>query len=138
MSPEQFEGLVRRLLVALGFEDVEVTGVHDRGIDLRGTMVVDGVVRVRTAVQAKKWATNVQRPTVQGVRGSLGAHERGLIITTSGFSEGAIDEATRADAVPVALMPGDALVEILVANELEGVRCSPHYLIELDVPDDEA
>jgi restriction system protein len=137
LSPDQFEGLVRRVLVALGFEDVEVTAMHDSGIDLRGIMVVGGVVRVRMAVQAKRWAANVLKPTVQGVRGSLGAHERGLIVTTSAFSQGAIEESQRPDAVPVALMPGDELVDLLVANELEGVRRSQHVLIELDGPDDE-
>jgi restriction system protein len=35
----------------------------------------------------------VQAPVVQQVRGSLGAHEQGLIITTSDFSTGARSEA---------------------------------------------
>ncbi len=52
-------------------------------------MVTGDVVRTRMAVQVKRWKANVQAPAVQQVRGSLGAHEQGLIITTSDFSKGA-------------------------------------------------
>lgn len=67
------------------------------------------------AVQVKRWKTknHVQAPVVQQVRGSLGTHEQGLIITTSDFSAGAKREAERPNAVPVALMDGDKLVELL-------------------------
>ena len=88
-SPGGFEQLVGDLLEAMGFEEVEVTSLGaDGGIDVRGTLVVADVVRLRMAVQAKRWKQNVQKPIVQQVRGSLGAHEQGLIITTSGFSKG--------------------------------------------------
>jgi len=35
------------------------------------------------AGQVKRWKRNVQAPMVRQVRGSLGTHEQGLIITTS-------------------------------------------------------
>jgi restriction system protein len=56
-------------------------------------MVTGDVIRTRMAVQVKRWKANVQSPTFQQVRGSLGAHEQGLIITTSDFSKGARAEA---------------------------------------------
>src|SRR5687768_5659349 len=96
MTPTQFESLVARLLTSLGFEGVAVTSRSgDGGIDVRGTLVVGDVIRTRMAVQVKRWKGNVQAPTVQQVRGSLGTHEQGLIITTSDFSSGARDEAKR-------------------------------------------
>lgn len=64
------------------------------------------------------------------VRGSLGAHEQGLIITTSDFSKGARTEAERPDALPVALMNAEQLVSLLVENQI-GVSRKPHELIEL-------
>ena len=95
-SPADFENLVGELLAAMGFAGVEVTSSSgDGGIDVRGTLVVGDAVRIRMAVQAKRWKSNVQKPVVQQVRGSLGAHEQGLIITTSDFSQGAKDEAER-------------------------------------------
>ena len=135
--PAQFEKLIGKLLVALGFEDVIVTGrTGDGGIDVRGTLVVGDVIRTRMAVQAKRWKQNVQAPTIQQVRGSLGTHEQGLIVTTSDFSAGARSEAERPDAIPVALMAGEQLVALLVEHNI-GVRRQAHDLIELGEVDDE-
>lgn len=135
-SPGDFEELVAQLLVALGFEDVSVTSLGgDGGIDVRGTLVVGEVVRIRMAVQAKRWKANVLAPVVQQVRGSLGAHEQGLIITTSDFSSGAREEAARPDASPVALMNGEQLAALLAEYEL-GVHRERHDLFSLDEPDD--
>lgn len=67
---------------------------------------------------------------MQQVRGSLGAHEQGLIITTSDFSPGARSEAARPDAVPVALMNGEQLVTLLIEHDI-GVRRANYDLIEL-------
>lgn len=131
MKWEEFEELIARLLAEMGFEEIEMTGPSgDGGIDVRGTLVVGDVIRTRMAVQVKKWKRNVQAPVVQQVRGSLGAHEQGLIITTSDFSPGARKEAARPDAVPVALMNGEQLVVLLVENGI-GVTRRSHDLIEL-------
>lgn len=131
MKPSDFEGLVGRLLTALGFESVSVTKLSgDGGIDVMGVLVVGDVVRIRMAVQAKRWRNNVQAPIVQGLRGSLGVHDQGLIITTSDFSRGAREEAMRPNAIPIALMDGEQLVKLLIENDI-GIRRSKHDLIEL-------
>ena len=63
VPPADFENLVGALLVAMGFEDVEVTKTTgDGGIDVLGTLVVGDAVRIRMAVQAKRWQANVQNP----------------------------------------------------------------------------
>ena len=138
-SPEEFEQLVVRLLVETGFTDVEATPHHaDGGIDVRGTLVVGDVVRVRMAVQAKRWQSNVGAPTVREVRGSLGAHEQGLIITTSDFGPGAREEAKRPDASPVALMNGEQFAALLAENETGkeiGVVREQLVLLTLGEPD---
>ena len=137
-SPAAFENLVGELLVAIGFENVQVTNKsHDGGIDVRGTLVVGDAVRIRMAVQAKRWEANVSSPTVQQVRGSLGAHEQGLIIATSGFTKGATTEAQRADATPVALIGGEQLAALLAEHEI-GVRRTSHDLLALDESPDGA
>ena len=127
-----FEESIANLLDAMGFADVERTPLGgDGGIDVRGTLVVGDVVSVRMAVQAKRWQTNVPAPVVQQVRGSLGAHEQGLIITTSDFSRGAREEAQRADAAPVALMNGEQLA-VLLARYQMGARRERHELLTLE------
>jgi restriction system protein len=131
MDPPEFEALVVELLVSLGFDDVTMTPASgDGGIDVRGTLVVGDVIRTQMAVQVKRWKRNVQAPTVQQVRGSLGTHEQGLIVTTSDFSNGARVEAERSNAVPVALMNGEQLVRLLVENDI-GVHRTQCDLIEL-------
>jgi restriction system protein len=137
MKPAEFEALIGRLLTALGFEAVAVTPVAgDGGIDVRGTLVVGDVIRTRMAVQVKRWKKNVQAPVVQQVRGSLGAHEQGLIITTSDFSSGARSEAARPDTTPVALMHGEQLITLLIEHDI-GVRRTRHDLLELGEATDE-
>ena len=136
MDWAEFEELIARILAEMGFEDIEITSrSRDGGIDVRGTLVVGDVIRIRMAVQVKRWKRNVQAPVVQQVRGSLGTHEQGLIITTSDFSSGARREASRPDASPVALMNGEQLVVLLVEHNI-GVTRRTHDLIDLD--EDEA
>ncbi len=137
MPPVEFEAVVGRLLTAMGFEQVVMTPVTgDGGIDVRGVMVIGDAVRIKMAVQVKRWKNNVQSKVVREVRGGLGAHEQGLIVTTSGFSSGAVSEATRQDATPVGLMDGDQLVNLLVENDI-GVHRTSHDIIELGDTDAE-
>ena len=134
MKPGEFEELLSQLLAEMGFETVEVTKLSgDGGIDVRGTLVVGDVVRIKMAVQVKKWKlkNNIQAPVVQQVRGSLGAHEQGLIITTSDFSPGAVKEAAQADKTPIALMNGEQLVMLLMEHGI-GVHRSTPDLFEID------
>ena len=133
--PSDFESLVGQLLVEMGFEDVKVTSLSgDGGIDVRGVLVVGDAIRIRMAVQAKRWKSNVLAPVVQQVRGSLGAHEQGLIITTSDFSSGAKKEAQRSDAAPVALIGGEQLAALLAEHEI-GARMTSYDLYTLDEAD---
>ena len=138
MQPDAFEALIGQLLAALGFDEVEVTRRSgDGGIDVRGTLVVGDVIRIRMAVQVKRWQHNVQAPTVQQVRGALGAHDQGLIITTSDYGPGAHKEASRPNAVKVALMNGEQLVALLVEHGI-GVQRAAYDLIELGPSGDDA
>ncbi|MFH2113035.1 MAG: HTH domain-containing protein [Spirochaetota bacterium] len=134
MKPGEFEVLISQLLAEIGFEMIEVTKLSgDGGIDIRGTLVVGDVVRIKMAVQVKKWKlkNNIQAPVVQQVRGSLGVHEQGLIITTSDFSTGAIKEAAQPDKTPIALMNGEQLVLLLMEHDI-GVHRSTPDLFEID------
>ncbi|MCD4671698.1 MAG: restriction endonuclease [Anaerolineaceae bacterium] len=137
ITPDDFEQLLGLLLSEMGFENIEVTkSSGDGGIDVRGTLVVGDVIRTTMAVQAKKWKHNVQSPIVQQVRGSLGTHEQGMIITTSGFSKGAQKEAARADAIPVALVNGEQLVDLLIEHHVL-TKHVPYELIYLDTNEEE-
>jgi len=134
MPADRFEALIGELLIAIGFDEatVEVTRYSgDRGIDVRGNLNAGGITQIRAAVQAKKWKHNVQATTVREVRGSLTSREQGIIITTSDFSHGAREEANAIGKIPVSLINGQALLELLVQHEI-GVTRHQHTVLSLD------
>jgi restriction system protein len=131
LKPEEFEELISRLFREIGFREVSRTRLSgDGGIDVRGTMVTGGVISTELAIQAKRWKRNVQAPIVQQVRGSLGAHEQGCIVTTSDFSAGAREEAHKMDKAPIALIDGKELINLMLEYEV-GVRRKEVPLFEV-------
>jgi restriction system protein len=134
MPASRFEALVGELLLALGFEEasIEVSSYHaDGGIDVRGVLNAGGITRINAAVQVKRWKRNIQAPLVQAVRGSLTAHEHGIIITSSNFSKGARLEANAVGKTPISLVSGQDLLELLIEYGI-GVNKERHTVISLD------
>ena len=128
MPAARFEVLISQLLLALGFDEatIEVTSyAGDGGIDVRGTLNAGGLTQVNAAVQVKRWKRNVQTGVVRDVRGSLTTHEQGIIITTSGFSSGARDEARAVGKAPISLIDGPALIELLIDRSIGVLKQSP-------------
>ncbi len=135
MHPRQVELLIGKLLGALGFEDVVVTKyVGDSGIDVDATLTLGGVTSVRTAVQVKRYKSNIAGDLVRQVRGSLEADQRGLIITTAGFTKDARSEASAPGKTPVSLIDGHRLVELLVEQQI-GVSRRTVHLLALNLED---
>jgi len=132
LDPRLFEELIGELLSAVGYEDVEVTKyVGDGGIDVRATLTVGGVTRVQTAIQVKRWAKNVSGRTVRELRGALGPHERGLIITLSGFTRDAMADASSETRMPISLVDGNRLLDLLIEHDI-GVTRRRVTVYELD------
>jgi HJR/Mrr/RecB family endonuclease len=135
MHPRQLEMLVSRLLLAIGFDDAAVTKYSgDGGIDVDATLTVGGVTKVRTAIQVKRWKTNVTGSTVRELRGGLMTDQRGLIITTSGFTKDAIAESDASSKTPISLINGQRLVQLLVKEKI-GIRHQERLLLELNLAD---
>ena len=131
LTAEQFEELVGQLLAEMRFDSIEVTKKDggDGGIDFYGTLLISNVIRIKMAVQAKCLKEhNIHRPIVQQVRGSLGVHEQGLIITTSDFSPGAVKEANQPNKTPVGLMNDKQLVALLMEYSIGVRRMSMTFL----------
>ena len=122
LSPSGFERVCRELLRESGFENVEVTGGSaDGGIDGYGTLEINPFVSFRVLFQCKRYAKGnlVSRPQVGDFRNTMiGRAEKGIIITTSGFSNAAIQEANREGAPQVELVDGEKLVEMFQRVEL--------------------
>lgn len=122
LSPEGFEKICRELLRESGFENVEVTARGaDGGIDGFGTLEINPFVSFRVIFQCKRYkeGNTVSRAQVGDFRNAmLGRAEKGIIITTSTFSNAAIQEANRDGAPKVELVDADKLVEMFEKVEL--------------------
>lgn len=133
MDPTAFENLIAALLSAIGFENVEVIGrTGDGGLDVHAELTVGGVTRVETAVQVKRWRTNVPGKIVRELRGALQTHQRGLIMTTSDFTREAMTEAGAAGKSPISLIDGQRLVSLLIGAQI-GVKTQELKYLTLDV-----
>jgi restriction system protein len=134
MPADRFEALIGELLLAIGFDEdtVEVTRYYgDGGIDVRGVLQAGGITRINAAVQVKRWKANVSAPTVRNVRGALTTQEQGIIITTSDFSKGALQEAAEIGKTPISLVNGSLLLDLLIEHGI-GVNKEQHTVYSLD------
>jgi restriction system protein len=122
LAPQQFERFAASLLAAYGFAEVRVTGRSgDGGIDGRGRLKV-GLAAMNVAFQCKRWQGQVGRPEVDKFRGAIqGECEQGIFFTTSDFSPQAREASIKKGAVPIILINGDAIVELMMEKGL-GVK----------------
>jgi restriction system protein len=114
-----FEIFGKRLLEVYGFQDVKVTEyTKDGGLDGFGKLKV-GITYLNVAYQCKRWnTTSVSRTEVDKFRGAIqGMYEQGIIFTTSKFSKGAQDATRRNGAVPIILIDGTTLVDIMIEKK---------------------
>jgi len=100
MDPIAFERLCQRVLRESGFIEVEVTKRSgDGGIDGYGTIRLGGLISFNVLFQSKRYKGNIGPDTVRDFRGAMvGRADKGLIISTGGFTLEARREATRGPA----------------------------------------
>lgn len=103
-SPRFFETLVLNLLHAMGYGTSRdalkrVGGAGDAGID--GIISLDRLGLEKVYIQAKRWQSPVGRPDVQGFYGALAGQRatKGVFITTSTYTQHAIDFAASVDKI---------------------------------------
>ena len=127
LTPKQFEEFSRKLLQVYGFSDVDVTAVGpDGGVDGYGKLKV-GLASMNVAFQCKRWNSNVGSPEVQKFRGAIqGKYEQGIFFTTADFTMAARSLSFQMGAVPIVLLNGQSIVELMLEKGL-GVEKRPLY-----------
>jgi len=132
MDPIAFERLCQRILRESGFIEVEVTRRSgDGGIDGYGTIRIGGLISFNVLFQSKRYQGNIGPDTVRDFRGAMvGRADKGLLITTGGFTREARREATRDGAPPIDLIDGELLVQKLKELRL-GVIVKTIEIIEI-------
>lgn len=124
VEPLRFETMVVELMKAMGYggwSDDAAQATQYRGDDgIDGVINEDPLGLDTIYLQAKRYTTsNVQRPEIDAFIGALtrrGAR-KGVFITTSGFSPGAL-EAVRGLSLSVVLIDGQKLASLMIAHNL--------------------
>ena len=117
---EEFERFTARILDVYGFEDIQNTPPRgDKGIDGRGKLKV-GLAKMDVAFQCKRWTgAPVGRSEIDQFRGAIqGEYEQGVFFTTSKFTSGAKQISIKKGAVPVILVDGEGIVDLMIEKGL--------------------
>lgn len=136
-SPEFFEKLVVDLLLNMGYggsrkdagEAIGKSG--DEGID--GIIKEDKLGLDTIYIQAKRWENRVSRPEIQKFAGALQGQQakKGVFITTSNFSQGAKDFASKIDS-KVVLIDGERLAQLMIDFDIGVSKIKSYELKKVD------
>lgn len=126
ISPYDFEHLVVRLLIKMGYGDLSQN--QDAVTKKSGDEGIDGVVTSdefgfdSVYIQAKKWKSDsvVGRPEIMKFMGALAGQgaTKGLFITTTKFSAEAIEYASKQLQHKIVLVDGKKLTELMIKFNL--------------------
>jgi restriction system protein len=133
-SPYFFERLVVDLLVEMGYGGTR----KDAGeaVGRRGDEGIDGIIKEDRLglevvyIQAKRWKDTVSRPEIQKFVGALHGQNarKGVFLTTSFFSHGAIEYVTNLQD-KVVLIDGEMLANLMIDHGV-GVALEESYEIK--------
>lgn len=134
VTPQHFETIVLDVLHRIGYgtnrEDLQRVGrTGDGGID--GVISLDRLGLEKVYVQAKRWQSTVGRPEIQGFFGALAGQraKKGVFITTSTFSQQAVQFATSVEGI--VLVDGEKLATLMMEHEV-GVTSRAVRIPKLD------
>ncbi len=143
--PKFFESLVIDLLITMGYGGSRKDA--GQAVGQSGDGGIDGIIKEDKLgldaiyLQAKRWEGTVTRPNVQGFAGALIGRKarKGIFITTSNFSQQAIDYANGIDNLKIILIDGEQLCQLMIDYDV-GVTEETRYIvkkIDLDYFSDE-
>ncbi len=134
LEPTDFERLVVRLLLAMGYG----SGIDDAGFVTQASNDggIDGIIKEDQLgfssiyIQAKRWdpSTSIARPEIQKFAGALQEQkaQKGLFISTAMFSPGARKSA---DAAGIVLVDGKQLTKLMIKYNI-GVSVEHVYEVK--------
>jgi restriction system protein len=133
--PKFFENLVVDLLIAMGYGGSRKDA--GQAVGQSGDGGIDGIIKEDKLgldaiyLQAKRWEGTISRPVVQGFAGALIGRKarKGVFITTSDFSQQAIDYANSIDNLKIILIDGEQLALLMMEHDV-GVTEESRYTIK--------
>jgi len=133
--PKFFENLVVDLLIAMGYGGSRKDA--GQAVGQSGDGGIDGIIKEDKLgldaiyLQAKRWEGTVSRPVVQGFAGALIGRKarKGVLITTSDFSQQSVDYAHSIDNLKIILIDGEQLALLMMEHDV-GVTEESRYTIK--------
>jgi restriction system protein len=133
-SPDFFERLVVDLLVRMGYGGTRKDA--GRAVGKSGDEGIDGIINEDRLglevvyIQAKRWENTVSRPEIQKFVGALHGQNarKGIFITTSEFSDGALQYAEGLSD-KVVLIDGETLAKLMIDHGV-GVSLQRSYEVK--------
>lgn len=128
LGPEEMEELTAALLRAMGYQTRVSAKGPDRGVDVLASPDGLGLTQPRIKAEVKHRSGSMGSNPIRSFIGALREGDRGLFISTGGFTKEARYEAERAN-IPVTLIDIDLLADLVVSNyerfDIEGQRLLP-------------
>lgn len=112
---EEMQELVAGILRAMGYKTRISSSGADRGADVMASPDGLGLEQPRIRVEVKHRREVIGAPMLRSFLGGLRQNDRGLYVSTGGFTKEARYEAERAN-VPVTLIDIDDLANLLISN----------------------
>jgi len=112
---EQMQELVAGILRAMGYKTRVASPGPDRGVDIIASPDGLGLEQPRIRVEVKHRADSIGSQLLRSFLGGLRQNDRGLYVSTGGFSREARYEAERS-TIPVTLIDIDELADLLIKN----------------------
>lgn len=136
-TPKFFERLVVEVIVKMGYGGTRLDA--GKAVGKSGDGGIDGIIKEDKLgldaiyIQAKRWEGTVGRPEIQKFVGALTGQraKKGLFITTSNFSEDAIDYVSRIDA-KVVLIDGETLAQLMIDHGVGVSTIAAYELKRID------
>lgn len=138
VSPSFFERIVVDVLVKMGYGG----SIADAGqaVGKSGDEGIDGVIKEDKLgldiiyIQAKRWENTVHSPEVQKFAGALAGKKakKGVFITTSAFSKGAIQFARGLES-KIILIDGKYLAQLMIDNDVGVTPVANYEVKKVDV-----
>ncbi|MCK4532500.1 restriction endonuclease [bacterium] len=112
---EEMQELVAGILRAMGYKTRVSARGADRGVDVIASPDGLGLEQPRIKVEVKHRAGTIGSNQLRSFIGGLTSSDRGLYVSTGGFSKDARYEAERSN-IPITLIDIDSLTELLIEN----------------------
>ena len=116
ISPEDMEHLVAGVLRAMGYRTIVSAKGSDRGVDIFASPDGLGLESPRIKVEVKhRKNTAIGSQDLRSFIGGLRSDDRGLYVSTGGFTKDAKYEAERSN-IPITLIDIDNLMKLIVEH----------------------